>query len=105
MMAYREGFGDILAQGLAPATKYVVEQEKFGPSRKHMEYIYQRICPKPGKFGTPQERHSFAPPDPIRSIWTAVGDQFGQEPEPGWCGHAEPWYTPGLATKVVRKWL
>ena len=105
IMAYREGFGDILAQGLGPATKYVMEHEEFGSNRKQMEYIYQRVCPKAGRFGNPQERHSYTAPDPMRSIYCAVGDQFGQEPEPGWCGHAEPWYSPGLDTKVIIKWL
>lgn len=102
MIAYREGIGDVIAQGPELATKYVVEHEKFGPNRKQMESIYRMVCPKPGKFGNPAWLHHLSFPVTVEVIYAAVGDQLGTEPEAAWWGAFQ---FPGIDDTVIKKWL
>ncbi|MFH2044646.1 MAG: aldehyde ferredoxin oxidoreductase N-terminal domain-containing protein [Pseudomonadota bacterium] len=50
-IAYREGFGDVIAKGPALSTKHIMEHEEFGPRRREMEYLYQKTYTKGGQFG------------------------------------------------------
>jgi aldehyde:ferredoxin oxidoreductase len=103
MIVYREGFGDIIAQGFEVMTKYIMEHEEFGPNRAQIEKIFRKLCIRPGKFGNAMRRHGVYTPDPLRMIYVAVSEQLGQEPEPFWVGYSP--YTPPLPSNVLIKWL
>lgn len=103
MIAYREGFGDILARGFRYATRYIMEHEEFGPNRDKMLFIYQRIHSKAGNMGCLDSGHGQIVPNPGRSIYTAVGDRTGSEPEFMWSRMSK---YPSLLPEAVReKWL
>jgi aldehyde:ferredoxin oxidoreductase len=84
MIAYRQGFGDILANGLAEATKYIVAHEEFGPNREDMIFLYQKSCPKDGVFGG-LYRHAlvkgYGPGSSmsLASFYSAVDSKTGRE--------------------------
>lgn len=78
MVAYRQGFGDILARGFRYATQYIYEHEEFGENRKDILFIYQRIYAKAGNMGCLENGHGQYVPNPGRAIYTALGgpDRF-----------------------------
>lgn len=105
-VAYREGFGDVIAQGWRYAAKYVVEHEEFGPNRQMALTLYQRVDSKAGNMGCIENGHGHYVPNSGRSLFTAVQDRTGSEPEYMWSGMgkyynttpqavAEKWYGPG----------
>lgn len=103
MLVYRKGFGDILAQGFRYATQYIVEHEEFGPNRDKMLFIYQRINSKAGNMGCLEHGHGQYVPNPGRSVYCAVGDRTGSEPEFQWgTMSSHPSDTP---PEVREKWL
>ncbi len=84
MLAYREGFGDVMAMGLGAAVKYIMEHEEFGPDRGDMEFLYQKSCPKAGVFGG-LYRHSlvkgYGPGSSmsLASLYSGVDTKMGKE--------------------------
>jgi aldehyde:ferredoxin oxidoreductase len=103
MVVYREGFGDILARGFRYATQYVMEHEEFGPNRDKMPFIYKRINSKAGNMGCLEHGHGQYVPNPGRSIYTAVGDRTGSEPEFLWSRMTK--YPSNVPEEVREKWL
>lgn len=63
-VAYRRGFGDILANGFRYATQYIYEHEEFGENRAEIMFIYQRIYGKAGKHGLSGNGHGQYVPNP-----------------------------------------
>lgn len=103
IIAYRKGFGDILAQGPGPATEYIVSHEEFGPDRAKAVDIYHRCCPKAGPICSHDFKHAMYTPNPVRSIYAAVSDRVGNNPEPYWFGtHNE---VPSESPEVIEKWF
>lgn len=103
MVAYRKGFGDILARGFRYATQYIYEHEEFGPDREKILYIYQRINAKAGNMGCIEHGHGQYVPNPGRTIYLAVGDRTGSEPEFQWGRMSK--YPSVLPPEVREKWL
>ncbi|MFC2017746.1 aldehyde ferredoxin oxidoreductase N-terminal domain-containing protein [Chloroflexota bacterium] len=103
MVAYREGFGDILAKGFRYATRYIMEHEEFGPDREKILFIYRRINAKAGNMGCLESGHGQYVPNPCRAIYTAVGDRTGSEPEFLWTSTTK---RPSSVPQETReKWL
>lgn len=103
MVAYRQGFGDVLANGPGPATEYIVSHEEFGPNREKAVEIYHRCCPKAGPICSHDFKHSMYTPNPVRSIYAAVSDRCGNNPEPYWFGtHNE---VPHESEAMIDKWF
>ncbi len=103
MITYRKGFGDILANGFRYATQYIVEHEEFGPNRDKMLFIYQRINAKAGNMGCLEHGHGQYVPNPGRTIYAAVGDRTGSEPEFQWGKMSK--YPSDTPPEVREKWL
>lgn len=85
MLAYREGFGDIMARGSGVAVKYIMEHEEFGPNRNEMEWLYQKTYPKAGVFGGINRHHivtgeGLGSPGAPYSLYSAVNVKRGKEP-------------------------
>ncbi len=104
MVSYRDGFGDVLARGFRYATKYIIEHEEFGPDRHKMLFIYQRINSKAGNMGCLESGHGQYVPNAARSIYTAVGDRTGSEPEFMW-GNITTKFPSAVPPAVREKWL
>lgn len=104
-IAYREGFGDVIAQGWRYAAKYVVEHEEFGSNRQMALTLYQRIDSKAGNMGCIENGHGHYVPNSGRSLFTAVSDRTGSEPEYMFSGMTKylPSTTPE-ALQVAHKW-
>lgn len=103
MVTYRKGFGDILAQGFRYATQYIYEHEEFGPNRKKIRYIYERINAKAGNMGNLEHGHGQYFPNPGRSLYLAVGDRTGSEPEFQWGKMSK--YPSDTPPEVREKWI
>ena len=103
MVTYRKGFGDILAQGFRYATQYIVEHEEFGPNRGKMLSIYQRINNKAGNMGCVEHGHGQYVPNPGRTIYAAMGDRTGSEPEFQWGKMSK--YPSDVPPEVREKWI
>jgi len=83
MIAYREGFGDIMAGGLGAMAKYVAEHEEFGPNRAEAVEIYQTGFPRAGQFGATWRHWLYRAngvPAPVRAIVWAVSCRDGSNP-------------------------
>lgn len=104
MVAYREGFGDVLARGFRYATQYIMEHEEFGPDRQKMLFIYQRINSKAGNMGCLENGHGQYVPNACRAIYTAAGDRTGSEPEFMW-SNMKTNFPSGLPPNVREKWI
>lgn len=104
IIAFREGgFGDALAKGPGPATEFIVSHEEFGENRGKAVDIYKRCVPKAGPICSHDFKHSMYTPNPIRSIYAAVSDRVGNNPEPYWAGtHNE---TPAESPEMIEKWF
>lgn len=103
MVVYRKGFGDILARGFRYATQYIYEHEEFGPNREKILFIYQRINAKAGNMGCLEHGHGQYVPNPGRTIYAAVGDRTGSEPEFQWGKMSK--YPSDTPEAVREKWL
>lgn len=103
MIVYRKGFGDILARGFRYATQYIYEHEEFGPNREKILFIYQRINAKAGNMGCLEHGHGQYVPNPGRTIYAAVGDRTGSEPEFQWGKMSK--YPSDTPEAVREKWL
>jgi aldehyde:ferredoxin oxidoreductase len=103
MVVYRKGFGDVLAHGFRYATQYVMEHEEFGPDREKILFIYKRINSKAGNMGCLESGHGQYVPNAGRSIYTAIGDRTGSEPEFMWSRMVK--YPSFLPETVREKWL
>lgn len=103
IIAFREGFGDVLAKGPGPATEYIASHEEFGPNRSKAIDIYHRCCPKAGPICSHDFKHAMYTPNPIRSIYAAVSDRVGNNPEPYWAGTYNE--VPGEPPEVTEKWF
>ncbi len=106
IITYREGFGDIIAQGPWPMTNYIMEHEEFGPDRAQMEVLCKEEwgCANAGQFGAIEFDHGRHQPNSLRAIWAVTDDQFSSEPEPWWNG--DPRIAPGgIDSSVMIKWL
>lgn len=101
-ISYREGFGDVIAQGWRYAAKYVVEHEEFGPNRQMALTLYQRIDSKAGNMGCIENGHGHYVPNSGRSLFTAVQDRTGSEPEYMFSGMSK--YKNSTPTEVIHKW-
>lgn len=86
MVAYKEGFGAVLAEGVGYTTEYIRTHEEFGPNRHEIDFLYHKAIPKKGRLGNAEINHGLYTPNPLRVMYSAVGDQQGQEPEPYWGG-------------------
>jgi len=93
MIAFREGFGDVLAKGAGAAVKYIMEHEEFGPNRKQMAYLYGKVFSKAGKFGGFHRHHLNYP---VGYLYGAVNTKGGMEP------HAVPGTQP---KEWLMKWF
>ena len=102
-VSYRRGFGNIMAQGFRYATQYIYEHEEFGENRKDIMFIYHRIYAKAGNMGCLENGHGQYVPNPGRSIYTALGDRTGSEPEFMWSRMVK--YPSGTPDAVREKWL
>ena len=102
-VAYRRGFGDVLAKGFRYATQYIYEHEEFGPNRADIMFIYQRIYGKAGNMGCLENGHGQYVPNPGRAIYTALGDRTGSEPEFMWAKMLK--YPSPVPKEVREKWL
>lgn len=103
MITYRKGFGDILANGFRYATEYIYNHEEFGPNRKKIRFIYERINAKAGNMGCLEHGHGQYVPNPGRSIYAAVGDRTGSEPEFQWGKMSK--YPSDTPEEVREKWI
>lgn len=103
MIVYRRGFGDILARGFRYATQYIYEHEEFGPNREKILFIYQRINAKAGNMGCLEHGHGQYVPNPGRTVYAAVGDRTGSEPEFQWGKMSK--YPSDTPEAVREKWL
>lgn len=103
MIVYRKGFGDILARGFRYATQYIYEHEEFGPNREKILFIYQRINAKAGNMGCLEHGHGQYVPNPGRTVYAAVGDRTGSEPEFQWGKMSK--YPSDTPEAVREKWL
>jgi len=101
-VAYREGFGDILAQGFRYAARYVMEHEEFGPNREMAFTLYQRMESKAGNMGHIENGHGTYVPNSSRSLFTAIGDRTGSEPEFMFSGMSS--YPNSDPIELVQKW-
>jgi aldehyde:ferredoxin oxidoreductase len=102
MLTYREGFGDVLAQGFRYATRYIVEHEEFGPDRANMLTIYKRINTKAGNMGHIENGHGNYTPNSGRALDTAVRDRTGSEPEYMFSGMT--YYKNTNPHELIEKW-
>lgn len=87
MIAYREGFGDILAQGYGAMAEYVAEHEEFGPNRADAIRIYQIGYPRAGNYGGFPRHWLYAGPmtgpgipSPVKIIVWATSNRDGSNP-------------------------
>lgn len=103
MITYRKGFGDILANGFRYATEYIYNHEEFGPNREKIRFIYERINAKAGNMGCLEHGHGQYVPNPGRSIYAAVGDRTGSEPEFQWGKMSK--YPSDTPEAVREKWI
>lgn len=103
IISYREGFGDVLANGPGPATEYIVSHEVFGPNRAKAIDIYHKCCPKAGPICSHDFKHAMYTPNPVRSIYAAVSDRVGNNPEPWWAGTYNE--MPSEEPDAVEKWF
>jgi aldehyde:ferredoxin oxidoreductase len=103
-VAYREGFGDVIAQGFRYATKYVMDHEEFGPNRADILTIYQRIESKAGNMGMIENGHGTYVPNSGRSLFTAVQDRTGSEPEYMFSGFHGYYGFKSVPKEVNEKW-
>lgn len=103
IIAYREGFGDALADGPGPATEYIVSHEEFGPNREKAIEIYHKCCPKAGPICCHDFKHAMYTPNPVRSIYAAVSDRCGNNPEPYWFGTYNE--VPHDSPEMIDKWF
>lgn len=103
MIVYRKGFGDILANGFRYATEYIYNHEEFGPNREKIRFIYERINAKAGNMGCLEHGHGQYVPNPGRTIYAAVGDRTGSEPEFQWGKMSK--YPSDTPPEVREKWL
>lgn len=86
-LAYRIGFGDILANGLEYACNYIAGHEEYGPKREKVRHYYERTCVKAGVFGG-INRHCLmlgygattVKPLPSATLYSAVNVKRGREP-------------------------
>jgi len=93
MLAYRQGFGDILANGSGPAVTHIMGNEAFGPNRNDMEFLYQKSYPKAGVFGGTLRHclmggYALGSARPTCSLYSAVNSKRGKEVHADF--HTEP---------------
>jgi aldehyde:ferredoxin oxidoreductase len=103
-IAYREGFGDVIAQGYRYATRYVMEHEEFGPNRADILTIYMRIESKAGNMGGIENGHGNYTPNSGRSLDIAVRDRTGSEPEYMFSGMHGYFGFASWPTDLLHKW-
>jgi aldehyde:ferredoxin oxidoreductase len=104
-IAYRDGFGGILANGFRYATQYIMEHEEFGPDRDKIMFIYQRINGKAGNMGCIENGHGQYVPNPGRAIYTALSDRTGSEPEFQWSRMTRVPIDGGTPKEILEKWI
>jgi len=56
-IAYREGLGDKVAEGLARFVDYIESDPKFGPNRGRIRYWYNTLYPRAGRFASGYRTH------------------------------------------------
>jgi aldehyde:ferredoxin oxidoreductase len=84
MVAYRNGFGDVLARGAGAAAEYIMDHEEFGPRRNEMEYLFQKVHPFAEMGGLSRHclngGYGYNKMDPSSTFYSTVALKRGQEP-------------------------
>ena len=112
LMLEKKGvMGAYADHGVRGVVEYVLPREEFGPNRELLVYFYHRMSAKLGFGPNTESRHGPYSPNPMRMLYSAVGDQLGSEPEPYWTwGYpdVQPPSFPGvepMPRNVIEKWL
>lgn len=108
MMAFREGFGDVLARHESEIVKYIMEHEEFGPNRTKIKdlvafanYPYGNYTAARGvNIRFPIHAPTTTRADGIRIIVTMTDAKYGSEPEPYWMRLPQE-----MQGDVAKKWL
>jgi aldehyde:ferredoxin oxidoreductase len=108
-VAYKQGFGAHLAEDDALTVKYILEHEKYGPTRSRVIDAYQGVYTKNSNFSG-IDSHALAfymdtDECPIRALVFHMDVKNGREPEPRWGTIPEPLRTKWLGVgNAIRKY-